>query len=596
MAGNSPRGEEVGAGYVTLTVKTGAMGDEIKQELETAGDEGGRAGGDKAASSFKKELGGKLKGAGVAVGVAAGAALASGVSQAMNQSGLVGSIQAQIGVGAEEAGKIAEAASGAYSSGWGESLDEMGNSAAVLSQALTDVGGGGDLEKMTVNATAMAATFEQDAVSLATSAAALVKNGMAKNMEDALDVMAKGFQSNALMSEDMLDSVDEYGSAFKTLGLDAADVMGLMNQGIDAGAWNGDVIADGLREFMILGQEMPEATAGAFEAVGLNAAEMQKSIAAGGPGAKAALQTTLDALRNIEDPAVRTSAAVGMFGTKAEEMQSALLALDPSTAAAGLGTVAGAADELTNNAMGMDQIIGSLGRTLNEGLGAALTPLMPQLVDMANVGLGFFRWMAEHPVITQILLGVGLAIGAITGAMWLFNAAMLANPATWIFGGIMLAIVALVAGVIWLVDNWDLAMRAVSHVGMTALNGLIHGVNGLVHALNGIARAAEFLLSMGGLLGDWNWGEIPLIGLNEVPGLATGGTVTGSGTVMVGEQGPELLRLPTGASVIPLDHPASGVGGGGGGSNVYITQNNPVAERGSSSLKSSGQLIGAALV
>jgi len=36
-------------------------------------------------------------------------------------------------------------------------------------------------------------------------------------------------------------------------------------------------------------------------------------------------------------------------------------------------------------------------------------------------------------------------------------------------------------------------------------------------------------------------------------GQATGGTITSSGTVLVGEQGPELLNLGRGASVIPLD-------------------------------------------
>lgn len=40
-------------------------------------------------------------------------------------------------------------------------------------------------------------------------------------------------------------------------------------------------------------------------------------------------------------------------------------------------------------------------------------------------------------------------------------------------------------------------------------------------------------------------------GIFGIPGLATGGTVTGAGLSWVGEQGPELLRLPQGAQVIP---------------------------------------------
>jgi hypothetical protein len=47
--------------------------------------------------------------------------------------------------------------------------------------------------------------------------------------------------------------------------------------------------------------------------------------------------------------------------------------------------------------------------------------------------------------------------------------------------------------------------------------------------------------------------------------LAEGGNVTAGGLSMVGERGPELLNLPKGASVTPLDK------GGTGGVTVYVT-------------------------
>lgn len=51
-----------------------------------------------------------------------------------------------------------------------------------------------------------------------------------------------------------------------------------------------------------------------------------------------------------------------------------------------------------------------------------------------------------------------------------------------------------------------------------------------------------------------NW--IPGVGGRsfKIPYLANGGTLTSSGLVMVGEQGPEILSLPAGARVTPLDH------------------------------------------
>lgn len=54
---------------------------------------------------------------------------------------------------------------------------------------------------------------------------------------------------------------------------------------------------------------------------------------------------------------------------------------------------------------------------------------------------------------------------------------------------------------------------------------------------------------------------IPLAGGDQPPPppLAKGGTIRRSGTVLVGEEGPELLSLPRGAQVTPLDGSAAGV-------------------------------------
>jgi hypothetical protein len=50
----------------------------------------------------------------------------------------------------------------------------------------------------------------------------------------------------------------------------------------------------------------------------------------------------------------------------------------------------------------------------------------------------------------------------------------------------------------------------------------------------------------------------------SIPGQKDGGVTTKSGLSWVGENGPELLSLPVGATVSPLS------GGGAGGMNVYV--------------------------
>jgi hypothetical protein len=58
---------------------------------------------------------------------------------------------------------------------------------------------------------------------------------------------------------------------------------------------------------------------------------------------------------------------------------------------------------------------------------------------------------------------------------------------------------------------------------------------------------------MGNLAGHVLHGVGSVFGsIGHIFGLANGGTLSSSGMVMVGEQGPELLNLPRGATVTPL--------------------------------------------
>lgn len=101
-------------------------------------------------------------------------------------------------------------------------------------------------------------------------------------------------------------------------------------------------------------------------------------------------------------------------------------------------------------------------------------------------------------------------------------------------------------------------------------------VSGISRILGGIAQTilSPFNEAFKGLKRLWNntiggfkfsvpdW--LPGIGGKSftIPKLATGGTLTSGGTVMVGEAGPELLTLPRGARVTPLDVPGVGAAGG----------------------------------
>jgi hypothetical protein len=68
-------------------------------------------------------------------------------------------------------------------------------------------------------------------------------------------------------------------------------------------------------------------------------------------------------------------------------------------------------------------------------------------------------------------------------------------------------------------------------------------------------RLASLLgIDLGGVVSSvGRWVRNALGDIGDFLGLADGGTITMPGTVLVGERGPELLTLPRGAQVTPLD-------------------------------------------
>jgi phage-related protein len=202
-----------------------------------------------------------------------------------------------------------------------------------------------------------------------------------------------------------------------------------------------------------------------------------------------------------------------------------------------------------------------------------------------------------------------LIMGVVT-AMRALNLAFLTNPITLI----IIAIIALVAGFIWLWKNcesfrnfWKAAWRDIQQWAADAGHWIVSAWNAVIGWFKGIPRWFHDVFfsvwrSITGFFGnaaDWvaakfnglmAWfaalpgrivsffaglgsgivnaiGNIPILGsiIHAIPGLASGGTVTQGGATWVGERGPELLNLPSGSKVTPM--------GAGGGTTVNVVVN-----------------------
>jgi phage-related protein len=132
----------------------------------------------------------------------------------------------------------------------------------------------------------------------------------------------------------------------------------------------------------------------------------------------------------------------------------------------------------------------------------------------------------------------------------------------------------LVSGITKIVGGLVSVVRNVFSLIISIVTGDVNGIRnsfaGLVNAISNIfwgvfdIITSPFRAAFNEIRRLWNstiggfrftvpdW--IPAIGGAgfQIPYLASGGVITGTGTVLVGEKGPELLNLPTGATVRPL--------------------------------------------
>lgn len=458
-----------------LNMILGADDKGLKQGLHDAKNESGQA-GQQAGEAFANRYAGKVRqgtreagkdfadgkdaftGVGLAIGLAAGAALTAGILSTLDAAQAKARFTAQLG-NAEYARELGEVAGRLYITGFGDSTAEnMAAIRAVLSAGLVSEDADNTaIEDITRRAQILARTFGVDVAQAARAAGQMIRTGMAPDARVAFDVMIRGFQQTGDLADDLLETYAEYSTQFRKLGLDAATATGLMTQGVKAGARDIDIVADSIKEFSIRAVDGSQTTAGGFAALGLDAKKMGADIGAGGSRATAALDLTLDRLRGIKDPVAQSSAAVALFGTQAEDMGAALLALDPSTSAAALGTVAGATDRAGQAYQTSAQRLENLKRQVQSALVEKLGQAVPHIERSA-------QWLKQHEAIVKplaaLLLVFSGAVVAITVAMkvwtavsaaytavqWLLNLSMWGCPLTWIVLGIA-AVIAIF--VIW---------------------------------------------------------------------------------------------------------------------------------------------------
>jgi len=125
------------------------------------------------------------------------------------------------------------------------------------------------------------------------------------------------------------------------------------------------------------------------------------------------------------------------------------------------------------------------------------------------------------------------------------------------FGGVFESIFSTVGDII--AGIWDGIVDGIK----ASINFIIEGINFFIRGLN-LIKIPDWVPGVGG----------KGIDIGQIPMLAEGGDIIQSGTVIVGEAGPEMLTLPKGARVTPLDEEEKA---SSGGINQTIIVNSPTA-------------------
>lgn len=361
------------------------------------------------------------------IGAGVGMALGAGIVQNLNVESANSKLAAQLGLGATEAAEAATVSAAVYGNAWGDSVETVNLAIKGVYQNIGDTSSAeGGLEAVTTKALALADTFDQDLTMTTAAVGQLMRTGLADSADEAFDIITTGLGTSADKAGDFLETLNEYSTQWRRVGLDGQTATGLIAQGLAHGAKDADQVGDAIGQFGEIALAGGSSVDTAFKSIGLNSATMAKMIGQGGDSAQQALQMTTDALRGTTNEQVKLNAAGTLFGDPGKIMGDALFALDPAGAAA---------------AAGMDKAAGSTDRLVKTAGGSAAASLeefkrkaMQQLGEAAGY---FIKFATDNKAVVvplaYTLAGLAVTVLAVKAAMITYSAvAAVVSAAQWL--------------------------------------------------------------------------------------------------------------------------------------------------------------------
>ncbi|MGV9662575.1 phage tail tape measure protein [Nocardia niigatensis] len=416
-AATATRNIEVPAGLATSARRATEALNDLGSSADHVASGGGRMG-----DSFVGGFADKVKGLGgkggpiamalvsvAGIGLAAGAALAKAVQDGMQVERDRDLIQARLGVNDETMQVIGAAAGAAFTNGWGESVTANMTTIqqAMKGGLLTGEETAADFQPMVEKLTAVNDLIEGDMSTTIRAVSGLIKNGLVMDAYEAFDVIIAGFQKGGDAGDDLIDTIGEYSNGWKNTGFSGKFAIGLINQAVANGVDVADRAGDAIREFGRRMTEEPDKIKEAITDLQLPADDLIDKLKKGGDEGEIAFDQIFDAIRQIDDPLKRNQVTMALLGDTAGDFIDAFGQWDPSKAAAGMGEVAGAAENAmktigSNSASHMEQASRSITASMDdvklalaEGFGPTLTKVADWVSTHKPEIISFFTGLAD---------------------------------------------------------------------------------------------------------------------------------------------------------------------------------------------------------
>lgn len=487
-------------------------------------DSGFRRGVDRAKDRFSR-FGDFMQEHGKTIAATAGTAAAAGMGGAfaanLELEQARSKLDAQLTAAGDDSQRLGEVAGRLFGQGYADNLDVINQAVRGVETNIGDMADLSDeqLQNISARALSVSQTFEQDLGETTRAVGQLMKTGLAENATQALDQIAAGMgQLSDREAADLLETIEEYSTNFRNLGLSGQQAMSVVSQAMDEGARSTDQVADVLKSFTEEAVDETGRAAEGFEAIGLDAQKMSRMVAEGGEPARRALSLTLDRLREMRGTTRGATAATDIFGERAGEMGDALYAIDPSTLVEGLrnveGRAAGVDEEMStgqrtiqswqNRLKQAGSAAASLPGPLGEAGGAVAAFGGQGIATAAQTAIAFsLMGRGSKGMAATVVTSTGRAVKGMVfmagRALW--SAARVA--ASWFIamGPIGWAIAAVVGLVALIIANWDKVTSFTSKAWKRISSAVSSGVSAVLGFMRSLpGRILSALGNLGRLL------------------------------------------------------------------------------------------------